>query len=190
VVHLIELFRTYVKWKILAHFLAYPNTSFHIKQLASILNVSPASVSSAVKSFEEDGLLSKEEKGLAHIFKLNFDNSLAEPLKKAYGIAFVMSSKPKEKILEIDSNIFSLALFGSYAEGSFDEKSDIDFLIVTNVRKEMFIKAAKRLEQELEKEVSLSVLKLSEWRAMAKKGDAFYKRVVENHILLYGSGLK
>ncbi len=23
-----------------------------------------------------------------------------------------------------------------------------------------------------------------------KKGDAFYKRVVENHILLYGSGLK
>ncbi|CAG0994757.1 hypothetical protein METP3_02877 [Methanosarcinales archaeon] len=53
----------------------------------------------------------------------------------------------------------------------------------------MFIKAAKRLEEELEKEVSLSVLKLSEWRAMAKKGDAFYKRIVKNHILLYGSGL-
>jgi len=25
---------------------------------------------------------------------------------------------------------------------------------------------------------------------MAKKGDAFYKRGVENHILLHGSGLK
>ena len=187
---MIELFRTYVKWKILAHFLANPNTSFHIKQLARLLNVSPASVSSAVKSFEEDGLLSKEEKGLAHIYKLNFDNSVVEPLKKGYGIAFVFSSKPKEKFLEIDSNIISLALFGSYAQGSFEEKSDIDFLIVTNARKEMFIQAAKRLEEELEREVSLSVLKLSEWRAMAKKGDAFYKRVVENHILLYGSGIK
>jgi predicted nucleotidyltransferase len=190
VVQLIELFRTYVKWKILAHFLANPNTSFHIKQLARILNVSPASVSSAVKSFEEDGLLWKEEKGLAHIYKLESDNSMVAPLKKAYGIAFVLSSKPKEKFLEIDPNIISLALFGSYAEGSFDEKSDIDFLIVTDARKEILIKAAKRLEEELEKEVSLSVLKLSEWRAMAKKGDAFYKRVVENHILLYGSGLK
>lgn len=187
---MIELFKTYVKWKILAHFLANPNTSFHIKQLARILNVSPASVSSAVKSFEEDGLLSMEEKGLAHIYKLNFDNSVIEPLKKAYGIAFVHSSKPKEKFLEIDSNIISLALFGSYAQGSFDEKSDIDFLIVTSARKEIFIQVAKRLEEELEKEVSLSVLKLSEWRAMAKKGDAFYKRVVENHILLYGSGIK
>jgi len=187
---LIELFRTYVKWKILAHFLATPNSSFHIKQLARILDVSPASVSSAVKSFEEDGLLSKEEKGLAHIYMLNFDNSMVEPLKKAYGIAFVLSSKPKEKILEIDSNIISLALFGSYAEGSFDEKSDIDFLLVTSARKEMFIQAAKILEEELDKEVSLSVLKLSEWRAMANKGDAFYKRIIENHILLHGSGIK
>ncbi len=187
---MIELFRTYVKWKILSHFLANPNTSFHIKQLARLLKVSPASVSSAVKSFDEDGLLSKEEKGLAHIYRLDFDNSMVAPLKKAYGFAFVLSSKPKMKFIEIDPNIISLALFGSYAEGSFDEKSDIDFLIVTGTRKEIFIKAAKRLEEELEKEVSLSVLKLSEWRAMAKKGNAFYKRVVENHILLYGSGLK
>jgi len=135
-------------------------------------------------------LLFKEEKGLAHIYRLNLDNSVVEPLKKAYGIAFVLSSKPKEKFLEIDPNIITLAIFGSFAEGSFDEKSDIDFLIVTSARKEFFVQAAKRLEEEMDKEVSLSVLKLSEWRAMAKKGDAFYKRVVENHVLLHGSGLK
>jgi predicted nucleotidyltransferase len=186
VVHLIELFRKYVQWKILAHFLANPNTSFHIKQLARVLGVSPASVSSAVKSFEGDGLLSKEEKGLAHIYRLESDNSVVAPLKKAYGIALMLSSKPKEKFLEIDQNIISLALFGSYADGSYDEKSDMDFLIVTPTRKEILIKAAKILEEELQKEVSISVFKLSEWRAMAKKGDAFYKRIVANHVMLYG----
>ncbi len=185
-----ELFIKYVQWKILAHFLANPNTAFHIKQLARILNVSPASVSGAVKSFEKEGLLSKEEKGLAHIYRLESDNSVVAPLKKAYGIDLVLSSKPKEKFLETDPNIISLALFGSYADGSFDEKSDMDFLIVTPTRKEILIKAAKRLEEELQKEVSISVFKLSGWRAMAKKGDAFYNRIVKNHILLYGSGLK
>jgi predicted nucleotidyltransferase len=187
---MIELFRKYIQWKILSHFLANPTTGFHIKQLARLLNVSPASVSGAVKSFEEEGLLSKEEKGLAHIYMLNSDNNVVAPLKKAYGIVFVQSSKPKEKFLEIDPNIISLALFGSYADGSFDEKSDIDFLIVTQAKKESFSSAIKRLEEELQKEVSMSVFKLSEWRAMAKKSDAFYKRVVENHILLHGSGLK
>jgi len=44
---------------------------------------------------------------------------------------------------------------------------------VTRARKERFISAAKRVEEELEKEVSLSILKLSEWKAMAEMGDAF-----------------
>ena len=187
---MIELFRKYVPWKILAHYMRNPNTSFHIKQIARIIKVSPASVSSAVKSFESEGLLLKEEKGLAHIYRLNADNSFIISLKKAYGIALLSSSKHGEKFLEADPSIISLALFGSYAQGSFDEKSDIDFLVVTPTRKENLIKAAKRIEEELEKEVNLSVFKLSEWRSMAKKGDAFYKRIVENHILLYGSGLK
>ncbi|MDP2815174.1 MAG: nucleotidyltransferase domain-containing protein, partial [Rectinemataceae bacterium] len=153
---MIELFRKYVQWRILAHFMENPNTSFHIKQLARIIEVSPASVSSAVKSFEEEGLLSKEEKGLAHIYKLNADNSVVAPLKKAYGIAFVFSSRPKEKFLEIDPHIISLALFGSYAEGSYDEQSDIDFLAVTPTRKENLIRPAKDLEEELKKEISIS----------------------------------
>ena len=187
---MIELFKKYVHWKILAHFMENPNTTFHIKQLARIIEVSPASVSSAVKSFEKEGLLLKEEKGLAHLYRLNADNSVVAPLKKAYGIALVLSSRPKEKFLEVDPHIISLALFGSYAEGSYDEKSDIDFLAVTPARKENLISTAKRLEEELKKEVSISVFKLSEWRTLAKIGDAFYKRIVENHILLYGSGLK
>ncbi|MDP2767950.1 MAG: nucleotidyltransferase domain-containing protein [Candidatus Methanoperedens sp.] len=187
---MIDLFKKYVKWKILAYFLANPNISFHVKQLARILGISPASVSSAVKSFHEDGLLQKEEKGLAHIYWLNSDNSVVAPLKKAYGIALILSAKPEKKFLEIDPNMISLALFGSYADGSFDEKSDIDFLAITSRKKETLAQIAIKLENELQKEVSLSVFKLSEWRTRAKKGDAFYKRVVENHILLYGSGLK
>ena len=187
---MIELFNKYVKWKILSHFLANPNTSFHIKELARILNVSPGSVSTAVKSFEENGLLTKEEKGLAHIFILNHEHGVIAPLKKAYGITLVLSTKPKEQFLEIDPDIISLSLFGSYSDGSFDEKSDIDFLVITHTKKEKLIYAAKRIEDILGKEVNISVFKLSQWHGLAKKNDAFYQRVIENHILLHGSGLK
>jgi len=186
---LIELFNEYVKWKILAHFLANPNTFFYIKELARILDVSPASISNAVKFFEDSGLLVKEVKGLAHLYRLNSDHNMVAPLKRAYGLALVLSSKPREKLLEVDKNMISLALYGSYADGSFDEKSDIDFLIVTSTEKEKLIEAIRGLEDKLRKEVSISVFRLSEWQLMANKGDAFYKRVVENHILLYGGEL-
>jgi hypothetical protein len=42
----------------------------------------------------------------------------------------------------------------------------------------------------LGKEVNISVFKLSQWHELVKKDDAFYQRVTENHILLYGSDLK
>lgn len=187
---MIELFNKYVKWKILSHFLANPNTSFYIKELARILKVSSGSVSTAVRSFEEEGLLTKEEKGLAHIFTLNNEHSVVTPLKKAYGIILVLSTKPKEEFLGIDPGIISLSLFGSYCEGSFDEKSDIDFLVITHTKKEKLIYPAKRIEDMLGKEVNISVFKLSQWHELVKKDDAFYQRVTENHILLYGSDLK
>jgi len=41
--------------------------------------------------------------------------------------------------------IISPAIFRSYSDGNFDEKNDIDFLIVNPNQKKIF-KAAKRLE--------------------------------------------
>lgn len=62
--------------------------------------------------------------------------------------------------------------------------------MVTPSKKEKYVDAIRSLEETLGKEVSISIFKLSEWRSMADKKDAFYKGVINNHILLYGSGLK
>jgi predicted nucleotidyltransferase len=188
-VQLIELFDKYIRWRILAHFLSHPNTSFYIKEVARTLNVSPGSVSTALKFFEEWGLLIREEKERVHLYRLNQEHPLAYPLKRTYGLVLVLSSMPAEKFLEADGNIISIALFGSYADGSYDEESDIDILIIAPAKKEGIIEVVRGLEDELGKHVNVSLFKLSEWRLMAKRGDVFYKKVVQNHVMLYGSGL-
>jgi hypothetical protein len=45
------------------------------------------------------------------------------------------------------------------------------------------------LERDLGRPVNVSLFKLSEWRELLGKGDVFYKKVVQNHVMLYGSGL-
>lgn len=186
---MIELFDKYVDWKILGYFLSNPATDVYIKELSRKLKVSPASVSHAVKHFEANGFLIKDEKGLAHIYHLNEDHPVVKPLKKAYGIDLILSAYPKEAFINADPNIISLALYGSYANGSFDEGSDVDFLIVTASKKEKILDTIMVLEDKLGKEVNVSAFKLSEWLALAKKSDAFYKNVVANHVLLYGADL-
>lgn len=186
---MIELFEKYVGWKILAHFLRNPNTWFHVKELGRILRVSPGSVSTITRALEAEGVLITEEKGLARLSKLNPEHPAIPSLKKAYGIALVLEANPADKFAAADENLVSAALFGSYADGSYDEKSDIDFLAITPSNRNKFITALREIEKALGKKVNISVFTLAQWRQTARKKDAFYKRVTENHVLLHGSGL-
>lgn len=187
---MIELFEKYVGWKILAHFLRNPTSWFHVKELARILKVSPGSVSTATRTFEAEGILITEKKGLARLSKLNAEHPAIPPLKKAYGIALVFEVNPAEKFVAADENIISVALFGSYADGTFDEKSDLDFLVITPSGGNTLISVINEIENELGKKANISVFTLAQWRQAARKKDAFYKRVAENHVLLYGGGVK
>jgi len=92
--------------------------------------------------------------------------------------------------LKTDENIISLAVFGSYASGEYDEKSDIDFLVVTPSPKDKYTGLQEKLESVLGAPVEISISKPSEWRRLAERNDAFYKKVIENHVMLYGSGLE
>jgi len=185
-----ELFNKYVDWKILRSFLVSPNTDFYASQVAKHLDISPSSANNALKSFAEKGFLIAEDKGFARLYHLNRDNEVVKALKRALGIDFVMSQKPEKTIMDADPGVISIALYGSYASGTYDEESDVDLIVVTPSKKELYVKPIKELEDRLGREVNVVIFRLSEWRGLAKKEDAFYKNVVYNNVLLYGAGLK
>jgi predicted nucleotidyltransferase len=187
---MLESFNKYIDLKVLGFFLANPKTSINVNELARKLEVSPTSVNHAAKFFHGKGYLTKDEKGLAHYYQLDLSNPVVVSLKKAYGLDLILSSDPRDAFMNADENIISLALYGSYAGGDFDEDSDVDFLVVTPSKRETLMDAIRELEDKLGKEVNVTVFKPGEWRALAKKGDAFYKNIIRRHVLLYGSGLK
>lgn len=187
---MIELFNTYVNWKILGYFLSHPGSLSYASEIAKKLSVSPSSANNAVKYFADKGYLKKEQKGFATLYRLNMDNCIVVALKKAYGLDFIFSAKPLEIFLNADPKIISLALYGSYANGTFDERSDIDFLIITETDRQIIMKPIRDLENKLGKEVNVTIFKLTDWRTLADNEDAFYKNIVANHISIYGSGLE
>ncbi len=187
---MLESFDKYIDLKVLGFFLANPKTAINVNELARKLKVSPTSVNNAAKSYYNKEYLIKDEKGLAHYYRLDLSNPVVISLKKAYGLDLILSSGPREAFINADENIISLALYGSYANGDYDEDSDVDFLVVTPSKREKLMDAIHELEDKLGKEVNVTVFKPGEWRAMAKKEDAFYKNVVKQHVLLYGAGLE
>lgn len=182
-----KLSEKYTDIKILAHFLANPTRRFYIKELSRLLKISPRSAQEATKMFASDEILSKEEIGRTYLYKLNNDLPLVAALKKTYALSLLHDLKIVEKFLENDENIISLAIYGSYSSGRYDEKSDLDIIVITPALKSIYKKLREELGKLLNLEVSIEIFTLADWDKLSKNNDAFRLEVIKNNTVLYGS---
>lgn len=169
-------------------FLAHPSSRVHLKEVVRTLRISPRTAFIYLKTLEKDGILKKERVGNLTIFSLNNEPPAVRGLKKAHFLLVLNELGLTRALLEKTPSIISLALYGSYADGSYDERSDIDFLIVGH-RREIDKSPFQTVEESTKKDVLVTCMSAAEWRKMAEKGDPFYLNIVQNHILLYGAGL-
>lgn len=79
----------------------------------------------------------------------------------------------------------SLAIYGSFAQGDIDERSDLDLLMIgeeSEVNRDSILK----LQDFLKREVQLTLLPFHRWEIMKKEGDRFAESVLRKHILVCG----
>jgi len=177
-------FRKFVGFKILEYFISNPTEKIYLKELAKKLDISPRSVKIYCDLFEKDEIIRREIKGNLHLFSTNTDNFCVKGMKKTY-ISILLKEMNIEKIGE---NLISIAIYGSYASGNYDEKSDIDILVIgeeKDVNREIVVDIMKRID----KEIQLTVISILKWEKMKIENDPFSKNIIKNHILVKGAEL-
>jgi len=174
-------FRKFVGFKILEYFLKYPSEKTYLKELAKKLQISPRSVKIYCDLFDKEGIIKREIKGNMHIFSTNNEKFRVREMKRAYFIN-LLSEMNIENIAE---EYASIALYGSYASGNYDEKSDVDILIIgkeQHVKRELIVK----IMEKIGKEFQLNVIPIIKWEKMKKNRDHFVENIIRNHILISG----
>lgn len=177
-------FRKFVGIKVLEYFLKYPTEETYLKELAKKLQISPRSVKIYCDIFDKEGIIIREIKGNMHIFKTNNDNFRVREMKRAYFIN-LLADLNIEKIAE---ECASIAIYGSYATGTYDDKSDIDLLIIgdeKNVKRDLVVNIMNRID----KEIQLNVISIVKWEKLKKENDHFVKNIIRNHVLIKGAEL-
>jgi hypothetical protein len=181
-------FRKFKGWAILEFFINHPSVKIHFKEVVRTLKISPRTASIYLKMFRDDGILREEKIGNLTIFSLNNELPAVRELKKSFFLLGLNELKLTKILLDKNPEIISFALYGSYADGSYDEKSDIDFLVIER-RGEVNKAPFRKVEELTKKEVLITCMSPAEWRERAERKDPFYSNVIKNHILLYGAGL-
>lgn len=181
---MINEFYKYAGIRILKFFLFNPNTEIHIKGLARRLKISPATAKLFCEVFTKKGFLNEVKKGNLKIYSLNNESVYVREMKKL----FLLLGLKEKGIEKIAKKCVSLAIYGSCASGIFNEKSDLDILIIGK-KEDVDMNQALKIEKALGRQLQLTIIPYFDWEKMKKNKKPFVQEVLANHLLIKGAEL-
>lgn len=179
---MIQLYRKITPLKVLELFVKNPYEKYYLREVARMLKISPMTVKRALELLVRDGLLVREGFKSYSLYKANMESPAFLHLKAAYNLAWLEGKRIVDYLKERLPGMSSLVIYGSFAKGENDEKSDIDLLAIAPQKKEV-----AGLTEHLGRETSLTIFSPSEWAEQAKKNKAFYTDVITEGIVLFGT---
>ena len=165
--------------KILNFFLKHPTTRIYQYDLKKKVKLAKGTLLNNLEILINLDILNVEKFGRAKVYSLNKSVTLVKYLKILQNIMeFSGISKISQRYK------VKMYLYGSAARGEDHEESDMDILVIGQVKREEIITDIKKIEGITSRPITIQTFSQLEWSAMAKKDPAFYERVEKDKIEL------
>jgi predicted nucleotidyltransferase len=181
-----KLFSSKVRVELLSTFFLHPGKTFYLRELARITGEDYKNVSTELKNLESIGLLISSKSGNLKYFHINPGFLIYPELKSIF---FKVRGAPGllKQVLSNEKDVEYAFIYGSFATGTENEKSDIDLMVVGEMPLEDLLKRLREPEKLLEREINPSLFHISELKQRMKDRDPFIGRLMaEPKIMLVG----
>jgi len=172
--------RSKARQRLLAYYFTNPMARLHLRDLAERLSIDPSNLSKELGKLEREGLFRSEVSGRQKYFQLNREYPLFDEVRgivaKTIG-AIPLIAQAFRKIEGVEEAF----LYGSFARNQQDAASDIDVLVVGKPPDEALAEVARKLEQQLGREINYTVLTRKELNSRRARKDAFLENVWHNN---------
>lgn len=171
---------------VLSLLLLRPGESYHVREIARMTGRPANTLYRELVALAEAGLLIRTSRGNQVHYHANTSSPIYEDLrsilKKTTGIADVL----RDALSSLSKRIRAAFVYGSIASGKEGPGSDVDVMIVGDIKFEDAIEALAPAEKTLRREINPHVYGVRDFRAKAAK-EPFLRRVLqEPKILLMG----
>lgn len=172
---------------VLALLLLRPEQSLHVREIARATGKAPGTLVRELNALANAGVLERKRVGNQVQFRANpacpIFEDLRTILKKTVGVADVL----REALAPLGGRIRAAFVYGSIARGDERAGSDLDLMIVGEVRFAGVVAALAPAQEILRREVNPNVYPALEFRKKLAAGEPFLKRVLaEKKIFIVG----
>ena len=172
---------------VLGLLLLHPGESYHVREIARMTGRPANTLYRELAALAEAGLLLRRAQGNQVHYQANADSLIHEELrsilKKTTGIADVL----RDALAPLGERVQFGFVYGSIASGKERARSDVDVLIVGDLKFEDAVRALAGAGKILRREINPHVYGAREFRAKLARKEPFLARVLEGpKILLKG----
>lgn len=160
-----------------------PLKKFSITELAKRANLAPSAAKYCLDYMKDKKLVRFEKIGKTHQYQADLKNFLTRQWKILFFLEKIHEKEVVEYILKNVKQVTSIVLYGSVAQGTDDEKSDIDIIVIADTNEKKGASGAPFIDG---RELNINVFTPAEWRKNARSNKIFYEHVVMDSIVLYG----
>ena len=141
---------------ILRIFFAQPTREFNVREVARMLEITPATVSKRLQELEKANILKYRKERLLDLYSADLDSVYYRDAKVYYTITKLRKSGLIDELNKFYGKP-TIVLFGSCVQGLDTEKSDCDIVIVSEKTKDF--PSIKAYEKKLHRNIQLFIVK-------------------------------
>jgi predicted nucleotidyltransferase len=170
-------FITPTSLKVLEHFFEHPTSEYHEREVMRATGISKGSANQILRRLAGLALLRRAEKGRMVFYSLAAEDAFVRQMKAAGN---VWALRPLIESLKEMAR--KMILFGSCAQGTDAEDSDIDILIVAR-EKDRVKEWVSAYARSITRALSPLILDMDEFAALRKEDKPLFERIDRGIIL-------
>ena len=174
--------------RLLGLLLLRPEQSFHVREIARSTGLDAGNAHRELKRLQSAGLVTSTRQGNQLRYQADetcpIFGELASIMRKTTGMAEVL----REALLPLVDRISVAFVFGSMAKGEEGPHSDIDLMVVGDVKFEELVQTVHAAQERLRREVNSIAMQPDDFHRKLATKERFVTRVMsEPKLLLLGA---
>jgi predicted nucleotidyltransferase len=166
-----------------------PGEPMYLREIIAAVGGGQGQIQRELANLHRAGLIRREERANQVYYSPNPDAPIYDELKaiafKTFGVADIL----RELLRPLTHRIAVAFIYGSIARGEETARSDVDVMIVGDIKFSDAVLALKPAEERLRRRVNPSVYSRNELRSKLREKGGFLQRVIdEPKLFLIGSG--
>ncbi|MDD4203314.1 MAG: nucleotidyltransferase domain-containing protein [Candidatus Omnitrophica bacterium] len=171
----IETLLSKINRQVLYFLCQFPYDSFYSAQIAKKTSLSKGGVSQSLRFLTKEKLIIVQRKGRMAFYQINISSPIIQSFKLFYNLLmlrpFIEAIKPYSS---------KIVLFGSCADGTDSNQSDIDMLVISNKKSEVStcLSSFKTVRK-----IQVILKSPEEYISLEKKEPVFYNEIQKGRVL-------